>query len=189
MGALTTRGGHGPGVDLARAAMLYPDLSRLSIACPTGANNDHEASGSNDPPQYNDPPLSPDDEYDPDWDNLSEEEKEAVIGLLKIEQEEKRHNCVPYATSIDKDRWFKGKRNLRRRLSPYLLTNWNKFRWRKIDELANHPDIPWYEGDENSSNICGLEAGQSDQPSDYGEGVYNPRGNWEHPSWKRGGFR
>ena len=169
--------------------MLYPDLSRLSIACATGANNDYEASGSNDPPQYNDPPLSPDDEYDPDWDNLSEEVKQAVIGLLKIQQEEKRHNCVPYATSIDKDRWFKGKRNLRRRLTPYLLTNWDKFRWRKIDELANHPDIPWYEGDGGDGNICGLEAGQSDQPSDYGEGVYNPRGNWEHPSWKWGGFR
>ena len=29
--------------------MLYPDLRRLSLLCPTGANNDHEASGSNDP--------------------------------------------------------------------------------------------------------------------------------------------
>ena len=183
MGALTTRGGHGPRVGHARAAMLYPDLSRLSIACPTGANNDNEASGSNDPP------LPPDDEYDPDWDNMTEEQKEAVIGLLKIEQEEKRHNCVPYATSIDKERWAKGRRFLRRRLSAYVLTNWKKFRWRKIDELANHPDIPWYEGDGNNGNICGLEAGQSDQPSDYGEGVYNPKGNWDHPSWHRGGFR
>ncbi len=187
MGALTTRGGHGPRVGHARAAMLYPDLSRLSIACPTGANNDHEASGSNDPPQYNDPPLPPDDEYDPDWDNLSEEQKEAVIGLLTIEQEERRNNCYPYATSIDKDRWIKGKRNYRKRLSAYLLTNWHKFRWHKIDEVRDK--VPWYEGDENNGNICGLEAGQSDQPNEYGEGVYNPRGNWEHPSWKRGGFR
>ncbi len=30
--------------------MLYPDLRRLPLLCPTGANNDHEASGSNDPP-------------------------------------------------------------------------------------------------------------------------------------------
>lgn len=29
--------------------MLYPDLRRLALACPTGGTNDHEAGGSNDP--------------------------------------------------------------------------------------------------------------------------------------------
>ncbi len=36
--------------------MLYPDLGRLALLCPTGGTNDHEAGGSNDPPR---PPPGP----------------------------------------------------------------------------------------------------------------------------------
>jgi len=155
-----------------RAAMraLLPDFSRLSLKSATGMHNG-EASGSNDPP----PP--PDDKYEVDWDNMPEEEKEAVIGLLKIEQEEKRSPDVGGATATQKTEWFKGKRNLRRRLSAYVLTNFDKIKWYKIDELKNHPRIHWYWGGEGGG-VCGREAGQNSQGGQYGSGVRDRNSDW-----------
>lgn len=148
-----------------RAAMraLLPDFSRLSLKSATGAHNN-----------------PPDDDYDPNWVNMPNAEKQAVIELLRIQQEEKRSPDVGGATTTKKNEWFKGTRYWRQRLSHDVLTHFGKFPWYEIDELKNHPRIPWYWGDEDGrgGNHVGLEAGQNSQGGQYGKGVLNPLGNW-----------
>lgn len=195
--------------------MLYPDLSRLALACPTGANNDHEAGGSNDPPpgyepsllekmnqedsynqddtnerreawlaerqrsrermsEYANPPLTYEESYYVDWKLLSQEEKDAVIEILKIQQEKKRGSDVG-ATSMQKRAWAKGERYWMLKLSPELQANFGYVKWWNM--LKNEERIPWYWGGEGGG-VCGLEAGENSQGGDYGCAVLNPNSNW-----------
>lgn len=156
--------------------MLYPDLSRLALACPTGMM---QAAAAPAPAA----PATGLANVVTIWNNLTPLQQQTVIELLELDKQRAANN-MSSANTMDKTLVFKATRN-KEALLPLELQNrqWKQQPWivvlsapqyRHLFTAAEEPGFYGHQIGEDEPN----------QAKDYGRHlVYNPWGGWEHPRY------
>jgi predicted Fe-S protein YdhL (DUF1289 family) len=162
--------------------MLYPDLSRLALACPTGMMQAAAPTAPTAPAPAPAPAAGPPNVVTI-WNGLTPLQQQTVIELLELDKQ-RAANEMSAATTMEKTLVFKATRN-KEALLPLELQNrqWKQQPWivvlsapqyRHLFTAAEEPGFYGHQIGEDEPN----------QAKDYGRHlVYNPWGGWEHPRY------
>jgi len=158
--------------------MIYPDLRRLSLACPTGMMQAAAPAAPAAPAPAAGPPN-----VVTIWNGLTPQQQQAVIDLLQLDKQRKINDAYA-ATTAAKTLVIKGTRN-NEALLPAELRNraWKGQPWQVVLNgpahryLFEEPEGPGFDGHQIGED-------EPNQAKDYGRHlVYNPYGGWEKPRY------
>jgi len=152
-----------------RATMIYPDLCRLKIDCPTGMVQAAAQAATPNVATV--------------WHSLTADQKGAVIQLLKLEKQRLANNMGVPSTAA-KTLVIKGVRNYTSMLPAYLQGGlWKSQPWQAVlsgplyADLFTAPDDPGHKG---------YQIGEQhpNQPKDYADRlVHHPYNDWENSAY------
>ena len=160
--------------------MLYPDLGRLKIACPTGMM---QAAAQMAPAPFALPAGAHD--MVATWVNLTLPQRQVVIELLELDKQ-RAENAIRSASTMEKTRVFKAMRN-KQQLLPFELQD-NRWKSKPWQVVLTGPHYRYLFTAPEDYGFYGHQIGEDEpnQAKDYGSrAVYNPYGAFEHPrEWR-----